>query len=129
MDHCPSSTSYNTVRRRQYLRLAQPQREHAAGDGDLATVDANAPPATSIWLSSQPPKMSPWPLVSAGIASVRMQRSPQVDSIAALAAGRADLAIARTDEAMPDGTMSVAIMRKNIVALWAPTESPRRALR
>ncbi|MBV9531632.1 MAG: TRAP transporter substrate-binding protein, partial [Bradyrhizobium sp.] len=50
-----------------------------------------------------------------------------VDSIAALAAGRADLAIARTDEAMPDGTMSVATMRKNVVVLWAPTGSARRA--
>ena len=52
-----------------------------------------------------------------------------VDSIAALAAGRADLAIACTDEAMPDGTMSVAIMRKNIVVLWAPTGPARRAQR
>ena len=52
-----------------------------------------------------------------------------VDSIAALAAGRAGLAIARTDETMPDGTMSVAIMRKNIVVLWAPTGPARRAQR
>src|SRR4051794_36380802 len=43
---------------------------------DFATFDANTPPPTSIWLSSQPPKMSPFALVSAGIASVRMQRSP-----------------------------------------------------
>jgi TRAP transporter TAXI family solute receptor len=52
-----------------------------------------------------------------------------VDSIAALAAGRADLAIARTDETMPDGTMSVAIMRKNVVVLWVPTGPARRAQR
>src|SRR6478735_10931768 len=44
---------------------------------DLASFDANTPPPTSIWLSSQPPKMSPLALVSAGIASVRMQRSPR----------------------------------------------------
>src|SRR3954449_7896275 len=43
---------------------------------DFATFEANTPPPTSIWLSSQPPKMSPLALVSAGIASVRMQRSP-----------------------------------------------------
>src|SRR3954464_5062035 len=43
---------------------------------DFATFDANTPPPTSIWLSSQPPKMSPFALVSAGIANVRMQRSP-----------------------------------------------------
>src|SRR4051812_21144346 len=43
---------------------------------DFVIFDANTPPPTSIWLSSQPPKMSPFALVSAGIASVRMQRSP-----------------------------------------------------
>ena len=42
-----------------------------------------------------------------------------VDSIAVLAAGNADLAVARTDEEMPDGTESVAILRKNVVVLWA----------
>ena len=42
----------------------------------LRDLGANTPPPTSIWLSSQPPKMSPFWLVSAGIASVRMQRSP-----------------------------------------------------
>jgi len=47
-----------------------------------------------------------------------------VDSIAALAAGKADLAIARTDEEMPNGTESVAILRKNVVLLWAPSGSP-----
>jgi TRAP transporter TAXI family solute receptor len=52
-----------------------------------------------------------------------------VDSIAALAAGNADLAVARTDEEMPEGILSVAIMRKNFVVLWAPTGPPRRASR
>jgi TRAP transporter TAXI family solute receptor len=52
-----------------------------------------------------------------------------VDSIAALAAGNADLAVARTDEEMPEGSMSVAIMRKNVVVLWAPTGPARRAVR
>jgi DNA-binding transcriptional LysR family regulator len=50
-----------------------------------------------------------------------------VDSIAALAAGKADLAVGRTDEEMPDGTESVAILRKNVVVFWAPTRL--RALR
>ncbi len=44
-----------------------------------------------------------------------------VDSIAALSARRADLAVARADEQMPDGIGSVAIMRKNVVVLWAPS--------
>src|SRR5580704_3151759 len=43
-----------------------------------------------------------------------------VDSIALLGAAKADLAVARADEEMPDGTESVAIMRKNVVVLWAP---------
>ena len=43
-----------------------------------------------------------------------------VDSIAALRAHKADLAVARDDEEMPDGTDSVAILRKNVVVLWAP---------
>jgi TRAP transporter TAXI family solute receptor len=49
--------------------------------------------------------------------------SGPVDSIAALAAGNADLAVARTDEEMPDGTESVAILRKNVVVFWAPSGS------
>src|ERR1700730_9391812 len=42
-----------------------------------------------------------------------------VDSIARLAASKADLAVARADEEMPDGTASVAVMRKNVVVLWS----------
>jgi TRAP transporter TAXI family solute receptor len=49
-----------------------------------------------------------------------------VDSIALLRTGKTDLAVARADEEMPDGTESVAIMRKNVVVLWAPSGSPRK---
>jgi len=49
-----------------------------------------------------------------------------VDSIAALSSGRADLAVARADEEMPDGVGSVAIMRKNLVVLWAPGTKAQR---
>jgi TRAP transporter TAXI family solute receptor len=42
-----------------------------------------------------------------------------LESIAALRARKADLAVARSDEQMPDGTESVAILRKNFVVLWA----------
>ena len=42
-----------------------------------------------------------------------------VDSIALLAAAKTDLAVARGDEEMPDGTVSVAILRKNVVVLWS----------
>jgi len=47
-----------------------------------------------------------------------------VESIAALSAHKAELAVARGDEELPDGTDSVAILRKNVVVLWAP---PRKA--
>jgi TRAP-type uncharacterized transport system substrate-binding protein len=50
-----------------------------------------------------------------------------VDSIKALASGKADLAVARTDEELPAGTQSVAIMRKNVVVLWTPSGPARRA--
>ena len=50
-----------------------------------------------------------------------------VDSIAALRARHADLAVARGDEEMPDGTESVAILRKNVVVLWtSPHKSARK---
>ena len=49
-----------------------------------------------------------------------------VDSIAVLKAGKADLAVARGDEEMPDGTQSVAILRKNVVVLWAPSRRGSR---
>jgi TRAP transporter TAXI family solute receptor len=49
-----------------------------------------------------------------------------VDSIAALRAHKSDLAVARGDEEMPDGTQSVAILRKNVVVLWAPSRKGAR---
>jgi TRAP transporter TAXI family solute receptor len=52
-----------------------------------------------------------------------------VDSIAVLAAGNADLAVARADEEMPDGSEAVAILRKNVVVLWAASSAPPKAPR
>src|SRR5271165_3632933 len=54
-------------------------------------------------------------------SSIRLSVIPTagpVESIAVLKAGKADLAVARTDEEMPAGTESVAILRKNVVVLW-----------
>jgi len=54
--------------------------------------------------------------------SVRLALVPTagpVDSIAALSADKVDLAVARADEQMPDGATSVAVLRKNVVVLWA----------
>lgn len=43
------------------------------------------------------------------------------ESIALLAAGKADLAVARGDLNLPANAESVAILRKNVVVLWAPS--------
>jgi TRAP transporter TAXI family solute receptor len=43
-----------------------------------------------------------------------------LQSLNLLGAGKADLAVARGDLAMPSDTNSVAILRRNFVVLWAP---------
>jgi TRAP transporter TAXI family solute receptor len=48
------------------------------------------------------------------------------ESIALLAAGKADLAVARGDLDMPADAESVAILRKNVVVLWAPSGLPAK---
>ena len=61
-------------------------------------------------------------------SSVRLsvvQTAGPVDSIKVLAAGNSDLAVARADEDMPDGTESVAILRKNVVVLWTGSSSSK----
>jgi TRAP transporter TAXI family solute receptor len=49
-----------------------------------------------------------------------------VESLGLLSAGDADLAVARADEEIPKGAGSVAILRKNVVVLWAPPAAPRK---
>jgi TRAP transporter TAXI family solute receptor len=44
-----------------------------------------------------------------------------VESLALLGAAKADLAVARGDLEMPADAQSVAIVRKNVVVLWAPS--------
>ena len=44
-----------------------------------------------------------------------------VESLALLTNGETDLAVGRADEEMPKGAGSVAILRKNVVVLWAPS--------
>jgi DNA-binding transcriptional LysR family regulator len=48
-----------------------------------------------------------------------------VESIELLRDHKTDLAVARSDEDLPDGTRSVAILRKNVVVLWAPSGLPK----
>src|SRR5471030_2045299 len=46
------------------------------------------------------------------------------ESIALLGAAKTDLAVARGDLEMPADAESVAILRKNVVVLWAPSGLP-----
>jgi TRAP transporter TAXI family solute receptor len=49
-----------------------------------------------------------------------------VESLALLGAGETDLAVGRADEDMPKGAGSAAILRKNVVVMWAPSGNPRK---
>jgi TRAP transporter TAXI family solute receptor len=49
-----------------------------------------------------------------------------IESLALLKADKTDLAVVRGDEEMPDGAESVAILRKNVVVLWTPSDLPRK---
>jgi TRAP transporter TAXI family solute receptor len=49
-----------------------------------------------------------------------------VESSSLLGAGEADLAVVRGDEQIPTGAGAVAILRKNVVVLWAPSGAPRK---
>src|SRR3981189_3273251 len=51
------------------------------------------------------------------------------DSLALLGAAKADLAVARGDLDMPGDAETVAIVRKNVVVLWAPSGLPGKGSR
>ena len=60
-------------------------------------------------------------------SAVRLHPIPTdgaVESITLLADAKADLAVARGDLDMPADAQSVAIVRKNVVVLWAPSGLP-----
>lgn len=48
------------------------------------------------------------------------------ESLGLMNSGETDLAVGRADEDMPKGAGSVAILRKNVVVLWAPSGAPRK---
>jgi TRAP transporter TAXI family solute receptor len=50
-----------------------------------------------------------------------------VESLGLIGTGEADLAVGRADEEIPKGAGAVAILRKNVVVLWAPSGAPRKA--
>src|SRR5579864_3498978 len=49
-----------------------------------------------------------------------------VESLGLLGAGETDLAVGRADEDMPKGAGSVAVLRKNVVVMWAPSGTPHK---
>ena len=49
-----------------------------------------------------------------------------IESLGLLSSGETDLAVGRADEEMPKGAGSAAILRKNVVVLWAPSGAPRK---
>jgi TRAP transporter TAXI family solute receptor len=49
-----------------------------------------------------------------------------VESLGLLGTNETDLAVGRADEDMPKGAGSVAILRKNVVVLWAPSGAPKK---
>ena len=51
------------------------------------------------------------------------------ESISLLGASKTDLAVARGDLEMPADAQSVAILRKNVVVLWAPSGLPVKGLK
>ncbi|HEV7406992.1 MAG TPA: TAXI family TRAP transporter solute-binding subunit [Bradyrhizobium sp.] len=55
-----------------------------------------------------------------------IQTDGAAESIALLKAGKTDLAVARGDLEMPADAESVAILRKNVVVLWAPSGLPAK---
>jgi TRAP transporter TAXI family solute receptor len=60
-------------------------------------------------------------------SSIRLtpiQTEGAAESIALLASGKADLAVARGDLNLPANAESVVILRKNVVVLWAPSGLP-----
>jgi TRAP transporter TAXI family solute receptor len=62
-------------------------------------------------------------------SAVRLSPIPTdgaTESIALLAASKADLAVTRADLDMPADAQSVAILRKNVVVLWAPSGLPAK---
>jgi TRAP transporter TAXI family solute receptor len=78
-------------------------------------------------------------LIQALAQSFARQRSPvrltlistkgPTESLALLGTAKTDLAVARADLDMPSDAQSVAILRKNVVVLWAPSGLPAKGSR
>jgi TRAP-type uncharacterized transport system substrate-binding protein len=94
---------------------------------------------TTLRIAVGPPGSDDQKLIQALAQSFAREGSPvrlsvittagPVDSAALLGTRKTDLAVVRGDEEMPDGTESVAILRKNVVVLWSASGLSRKASR
>lgn len=89
---------------------------------------------TTLRIAVGPPNSDDQKLVQTLAQLFARERSPirlspiategSVESIAMVAAGKTDLAVARGDLNLPANAESVIILRKNVVVLWAPAGLP-----
>src|SRR4029450_5132749 len=86
---------------------------------------------TTLRIAVGPPNSDDQKLVQTLAQIFARERSPirltpittdgSVESIALIAAGKTDLAVARGDLGLPANAESVIILRKNVVVLWTPS--------
>src|SRR5262245_45854572 len=91
---------------------------------------------TTLRIAVGPPNSDEQKLVQTLAQIFARERSPimltpittdgSVESIALIAAGKTDLAVARGDLGLPADAESVIILRKNVVVLWAPSGLPAK---
>jgi TRAP transporter TAXI family solute receptor len=130
----PSSLSLQRRRRRNYslLVLAAGLFLFSAATG--ITYYALRP--VTLRIAVGPPGSDDQKLVQALAQTFAREASPvrlapittegATESVALLAASKADLAIARGDLNLPANAESVAILRKNVVVLWSPSGLPAK---
>ena len=110
---------HSPVRSRRRLALPVPAADHPAdrrrppGSDDQKLIQTLA---QTFARDRSPVRLTP--ITTEGAA----------ESIALLAAGKADLAVARGDLNLPANAESVVILRKNVVVLWAPSGLPAKGL-
>ncbi len=91
---------------------------------------------TALRIAVGPPGSDDQKLIQALAQSFASEGSPvrltvlstagAVESVGLLGTGQTDMAVVRADEEMPKETGAVAILRKNVVVLWAPSGAARK---
>jgi len=109
----------------QRSRSTNTSLSHRSGSVALAAIAvvwlAACAPTDSGVTSPPLPGTDVAPLVGMTAAFGEPFRNLTADQLALFTAGKADLAVARGDLNLPENAESVAILRKNVVVLWAPS--------